>query len=139
MTLPDAAAIAERFRAHMQRQELKPMDIFREYDREKSGFLRRDQFQRALTSTRFYYTPRDIDAIEDEYGSNGLICYRRFCDDISPTGSLTLSRSPTFQTVDHNDLARFGLSLKAKNIKYQSKILMHLLKRLRNKEARLKN
>lgn len=116
MTLPDAAAIAERFRAHMQRQELKPMDIFREYDREKSGFLRRDQFQRALTSTRFYYTPRDIDAIEDEYGSNGLICYRRFCDDISPTGSLTLSRSPTFQTVDHNDLARFGLSLKAKNI-----------------------
>ena len=111
-----ASETAQRFQAHMQRNGLKPSDLFLEYDREKSGFLRPDQFARALTSARFYFTPREMKALESEYGDTGSICYRRLCEDISPRGSLSMSRSPTFKTVNHNDLARFGQSLKARNV-----------------------
>ena len=116
MQRSQAVATAERFSSFMKRSGVDPLDVFREFDRGKSGLLKPDHFQRALASARFYYTPQEFDSLLEEYGTNGVISYRRFCEDIGPQGFVTLSRTSTFDTVDQTALAKFGVSLKQKGL-----------------------
>ena len=114
--LSQATSTAERFSSFMKRSGVEPLDVFREFDRAKTGFLKPDQFQRALASARFYYTPQEFEALSQEYGVNGVISYRQFCEDIGPKGCVTLGRTSTFDSVNQNALAKFGVSLKQKGL-----------------------
>lgn len=85
--------LAERFISATKRKGVTPLELFEEHDRWNRGSISMDTFKNCLASISFYIKRNEIDLIRNNYCTNNEFEYKRFCKDISPTGTLSLSRS----------------------------------------------
>lgn len=89
--MTEGCDLAERFNAAIRRKGIVANELFEEFDRGKRGTISYDLFNKALLSISFFINRNEINFIEKNYISNKLFDYKKFCQDISPQGSLTIS------------------------------------------------
>ena len=116
--------LAERFVAATKRKGITPLELFEEYDRWSRGTVTMDVFNKCLSSVSFYIKKNELELIKSKYYSNNLFDYKRFCQDIGPNGSLTLSRSIRIDQTNQQD----NLQKIAKEFRYSGLNIFDYLK-----------
>ena len=89
----DLAELQDRIRTHMYLQSIQPDDWFEDFDKLRSGRVTVDRFRRCFEFIRFRLTDAEFNALVQEYGDRGQVCYRRFLDTHTP--DLWLPGAPT--------------------------------------------
>lgn len=101
----DLAELQDRIRTHMYLQSIQPDDWFEDFDKLRSGRVTVDRFRRCFEFIRFRLTDAEFNALVQEYGDRGQVCYRRFLDTVEDVFSnKRLEKDPHATTVDSRDV-----------------------------------